>query len=57
MTDAPNTDDPDAVGDDAIDSSNATEIGADSMEPQKYQYSLIKRNKYFKNAHNTKKPI
>ena len=54
LTDAPNTDDPDAVDDAADDAPNATYNDAGSTESKKPQYSLRKRSQYFKNAHNTK---
>ena len=55
LTDAPDTDDPDAADDDATYSPNATYNDAGSINYKKYQYSLIKFNQYLKNVHNTKK--
>ena len=57
MTDAPNTDDPSAADDDDADAPNATDNDAGSIDSKKFQYSLRKRNKYFKNALNTKTPF
>ena len=57
MTDAPNTDYPDAAEDDADDTPNVNDNDAGYIESKNPPYSLIKRNKYFKNAPNTKKPI
>ena len=56
MTDAPDTDDSDATGDYGADAPNATDNDAASTESKKTQYSLRKRNKYFKNSYNTKTP-
>ena len=55
MTDAPDTDDPDAADDYAYDSPNATYNDTGFIDSQKSPYSLIKHNKYFKNTPNTKK--
>ena len=61
MRDAPNTDDPDVAENNAADSSNATDNDSVSAYSKKHQYLLRKRNKYFKNSHNTeeliKKPL
>ena len=55
MTDALDTDDPDAVDDDVADAPNDTDNYAASKYSQKSPYSLRKHNQYFKNVPNTKK--
>ena len=53
----PNTDDPSAADDDDADAPNATDNYYGSKYSQNSPYPLRKRNKYFKNALNTKNPI
>ena len=55
LTDAPDTDDPDSADDDASDAPNDNGNDSGSTDSNKYQYSLIKHNQYFKNTPDTKK--
>ena len=55
LTDAPNTDDPDASDNDSAGYPNTNYNYYGFTTSKKSQCSLRKRNQYFKNSHNTKK--